>query len=86
MSSLGQWHQRESRSREDAAGSAVVTRSVLVAPMRAEVRTSVLADWRWSRIHAQAPHWKTKRFRGVYAGMTVVSHVELNLIGSLKKI
>jgi hypothetical protein len=52
--------------------------------MRAEVRTSVLAGWRWSRIHAQAPQWKTKRFRGIYASMKVVSHVELNLIGSLK--
>jgi hypothetical protein len=39
-------------SREDAAGSAVVTRSVTVVPMRAEVRTSVLAALRWSGIHA----------------------------------
>jgi hypothetical protein len=72
--------QRESRSREDAAGSAVVTRSVTVTPMRAEVRTSVLAAWRWSEIHAQAPLLNTKRFRGVYAGMKVVSHVEMNQI------
>jgi hypothetical protein len=61
-----------------------VTRSVTVAPMRAEVRTSVLAAWRCSGIHAHAPRSKTKRFRGVYTGMKVVSHVELNLMESLK--
>jgi hypothetical protein len=72
-------HQRESRSREEAAGSAVVTRFVTVAPMRAEVRTSVLAGWRWSGIHAQAPRSKTKRFRGVYAGMKVVQNVKLDI-------
>jgi hypothetical protein len=78
-------HQRESRSREEAAGSAVVTRFVTVAPMRAEVRTSVLAGWRWSGIHAQAPRSKTKRFRGVYAGMKVVQNVKLDINEQLKK-